>query len=269
MDKALFTLMTGANRSLQAQMVYANNLANINTVGFRGDLLVATRLVDGEALMNGAEKDDKKAGVQKEKEGKRNNGGELESVIPVDIRKTDFSFGQIEQTGNGLDVAITGPGFIAIQGADRKEAYTRAGDFQVNANGLLTTGRGELVRGNGGPISIPPAEKISIGIDGTISIQVLGQSAATLVQIDRIKLVNPDTDKLVKGGDGLFRTEKGRRARADPDVQLRTGFVERSNVSAVSMLTKIIASARQFEMQVKTMKTVEENSESSARIMQG
>jgi flagellar basal-body rod protein FlgF len=245
MDKALYTLMTGANRSLQAQTVFANNLANINTVGFRGDLVDARKILI----------DDVGPAV-----GRR----ELENDIDT---KSDFTTGQIEQTGGVLDVAIASPGFIAVTAADGTEAYTRAGDLQLDSNGLLTTGRGDLVLGDGGPISIPPAEKISIGVDGTISVQILGQSAASLAQIDRIKMVNPDSKDLIKGDDGLFRHESGKKIAADADVQLRSGFVERSNVNAVSMLTKIISTARQFEMQVKTMKTVQENSESSARIM--
>ncbi|MBL4584372.1 MAG: flagellar basal body rod protein FlgF [Pseudomonadales bacterium] len=246
MDRALYTLMVGANRSLQAQAVFANNLANISTVGFRGDLVDARKIVIEEAAL---------AEVHK------GTGNDIST-------KSDFTIGQVEQTGQVLDVALASSGFIAVQAADGKEAYTRAGDLQLDSNGLLTTSRGDLVLGNGGPISIPPAEKISIGIDGAISVQILGQSAATLAQIDRIKLVNPDVKSLIKGGDGLFRTENGKRERADPEVTLRSGYVERSNVSAVDMLTKIITTARQFEMQVKTMQTVQENSESSARIMQ-
>lgn len=243
MDKALFTLMTGANRSLQAQAVFANNLANINTVGFRADLVNAGPIKE--------QPDDPK-----------------ERVVEYTIAsKSDFTVGQIEQTGGALDIAVATQGFIAVRAADKTEAYTRAGDLYVNGNGLLVTGRGDLVVGNGGPISIPPAEKMAIGLDGTISVQLLGQSAAALVQVDRIKLVNPDTDKLVKGGDGLFRNENGKKAQADAEVQLRSGFIERSNVSAVGMLTKIISAARQFEMQVKTMKTVQENAEASAQIM--
>lgn len=245
MDKALYTLMTGANRSLQAQAVFANNLANINTVGFRGDLVDARKIMVEDA----------------------GSGEDYERANHDIGTKSDFTSGQMEQTGRVLDVALASAGFIAVKAADGTEAYTRAGDLQLDGNGLLVTGRGDLVLGDGGPISIPPAEKISIGIDGTISVQILGQSAASLAQIDRIKMVNPDSKELIKGGDGLFRHEKGKKIRADADVELRSGFVERSNVNAVSMLTKIIATARQFEMQVKTMKTVQENSESSARIM--
>ncbi|MBV1915492.1 MAG: flagellar basal-body rod protein FlgF [Pseudomonadales bacterium] len=244
MEKALYTLMTGANRSLQAQAVFANNLANINTVGFRADLIDATRIVD-EPVTPG----------QKYTESDT-------------ARKSDFSVGQIEETGRVLDIAIATEGFFAVQAADGTEAYTRAGDLQIDSSGLLITGRGDFVLGDGGPISIPTAEKISIGADGTISVQELGQNVASVVEIDRIKLVKPEIAQLSKGADGLFRIAAGQKVEEDASVQIRSGFVERSNVNAVSMLTDIIASARQFEMQVKAMKTVEENSESSARIMQ-
>ena len=244
MEKALYTLMTGANRSMQSQAVYANNLANINTVGFRADLIDATRIIDGPVTPG-----------QKYTESDT-------------ATESDLSVGQIEATGRVLDVAIATEGFFAVQAADGTEAYTRAGDFRLDSSGLLITGRGDFVLGNGGPISIPTAEKISIGADGTISVQELGQNVASVVEIDRIKLVKPEIDQVSKGPDGLFRMESGKKAEEDASVQVRSGFVERSNVNAVSMLTSIISAARQFEMQVKTMKTVQENSESSARIMQ-
>jgi flagellar basal-body rod protein FlgF len=156
---------------------------------------------------------------------------------------------------------------LAIQAEDGTEAYTRAGDLRITPNGLLTTGTGLPVMGGGGPVTMPEAQKIEIGSDGTISIIPLGDSAATLSVIDRIKLVNPDLADIEKGKDGLFRLKNG--ADADPSAQVRlvSGSVEGSNVSVVSSMVSMIELARNFELQVKMMKTVSENEATSAQLM--
>jgi len=122
--------------------------------------------------------------------------------------------------------------------------------------------------GQGGPIALPPFEKITIGEDGTISIQGLGASPGSLSQVDRIKLVNPEGAELYKGSDGLMRQRNGQEASADAAVSVSVGFLEGSNVNAVEALTELISLSRQFELHVKMMKTAEENSEASARLLQ-
>ena len=134
-------------------------------------------------------------------------------VYAMDERpQTDFAHGSIEHTGRDLDVAVTGGGWLAVQGLDGAEAYTRRGDLWVDENGLLKTGNGLPVIGNGGPVAIPPADKIEIGVDGTISIRPLGQSVNELAVIDRLKLVNPRIQDLRKGDDGLMRLADGGEA---------------------------------------------------------
>ena len=88
--------------------------------------------------------------------------------------------GPLITTGRELDVAIKGDGLIAVQAPDGSEAYTRAGDLQINSAGMLVTGTGFPVLGNSGPIAIPPNEKLEIGSDGTISILPIGQTPNTL-----------------------------------------------------------------------------------------
>ena len=125
--------------------------------------------------------------------------------------------------------------------------------------------------GNAGPILIPEAEKIEIGIDGTITARALGQGPEALVVVDRLKLVNPDSALLTKQDDGLIHSSNDIED-LDPNVRcgLRTSglFLESSNVSAVGELTAIMSLARQFEMQIKMMQTVSENAETSNRILQ-
>jgi len=173
------------------------------------------------------------------------------------------------ETGNNLDIALNGEGWIAVQAADGTEAYTRAGDLQVDVNGILRTGAGLPVLGDGGPIAIPPASTIEIGADGTISVLPLGAQGVQLAQIDRIRLVNPPAQDLEKQEDGLIHLREGAPA-AEPDGTLRVeqGFLEGSNVNAVNALTDILSLSRQYELQVKLMGQADQNSEASARLLQ-
>ncbi|RYZ84325.1 MAG: flagellar biosynthesis protein FlgF, partial [Moraxellaceae bacterium] len=129
------------------------------------------------------------------------------------------------------------------------------------------TSNGRPVLGNSGPISLPPLSKIEIGSDGTISIIALGQGAETMVDTNRIKLVNPDVKNLEKGEDGLFRQRDGLMAEVAAEVRVVSGTLEGSNVNAMSEFTDIMTLARQYEMQVKLMKSAEENSSASAQLI--
>lgn len=245
MDKALYIAMTGAKHNMKAQANHANNMANVNTTGFRADFAQARSM----AVYYG-------------------DGHPTRAYALTESPATDFKQGVINQTGRDLDVAINGSGFIAVQGRDGTEAYTRAGDLQLDANGILRTGNGLPVYGNNGPIALPPIEKVTIGSDGTISIVAQGQGPETLVEVDRIKLVNPDPAEMEKSADGLFRHAVQPVLPVDAGVQVTTGALEGSNVNVVEAFTDILSLSRQYEMQVKLMKTVQQNSESSARLLQ-
>jgi len=163
---------------------------------------------------------------------------------------------------------IQGNGFIAVQAPDGSEAYTRAGNMMVDATGMLRTANGlPVLGGGGGPINIPENEKVQIGNDGTISMVGLGQGPEAMVQVATIKLVNPDLQNLEKGDDGLFRQRDGLQAVASPNVVLRSGMLEGSNVNAIDEFTQIMSLARQYEMQVKVMKTADENTNASAQLL--
>lgn len=243
MDRMLYVAMTGAKQTLVAQAANAHNLANVSTSGFRADLAAFRAMpVFGP--------------------------GQATRVYAMAERPgIDFSAGVVSNTGRELDVAVHGEGWIAVQGRDGREAYTRAGDLRVTPNGQLTTGSGLPVLGNGGPIAIPQYEKLDIGADGTISIRATGQAAAALATVDRIKLVNPPVEELRKGEDGLMRLRDGREADADVRVQLISGSLEGSNVNAVDALVNMLTLQRQFEMQVKMMRTTEETDAAAAQVM--
>jgi flagellar basal-body rod protein FlgF len=181
---------------------------------------------------------------------------------------SDMSMGSIQTTGNDTDIAIKGNGWIAVEGNDGKEAYTRAGNLQVTPDGRLLTGSGAPVFGDSGAISIPPAEKIDIGSDGTINIIPAGGNSTDLVVIDRIKTVKPDLQNLEKRNDGLMHTKDGKVLEASADVTLIQGALEGSNVNAVSALVDMIELAKNFELQTKVMKSADDNSGVSAKLMQ-
>jgi flagellar basal-body rod protein FlgF len=247
-DKALYIAMTGAKHNMRGQTSHANNLANSNTGGFKADFSQARSM----PVFYGA-------------------GMPTRAYALAELGGTNLSSGTLDQTGRDLDVAIHGEGFIAVQGRDGQEAYTRAGSLDIDSQGILRTASGLMVLGNGGPINIPPAQKVEFGEDGTISVHAQGQTAAALVQIDRIKLVKPDLNTVSKGPDGLFHilaNPAGSTLPADANVKLIGGSLENSNVNAVSELTGLLTLARQYEMHVKMMSTVEKNSESAARLLQ-
>jgi len=245
MDRSLYIAMSGAKQTLLAQTTNANNLANTQTTGFKSDLeQFRSQPVFGAGYPT-------RVYAMTERPG------------------TDLSHGAMQTTGRDLDVAINGEGFIAVQGADGKEAYTRAGDLHVTPEGLLQTGAGLQVLGQGGPIAIPPSEKLTIGGDGTISIIPMGTgNATTLIEVDRIKLVNPALDNLEKLNDGLLHTKDGKPLAADANVKLAAGVLEGSNVNPINAMVDMIELARNFELQTKVMKSVDENAGASAKLMQ-
>jgi flagellar basal-body rod protein FlgF len=245
MDRSLYIAMSGAKQTLLAQTANANNLANTQTTGFKSDLeQFRSQPVFGAGYPT-------RVYAMTERPG------------------TDLSHGAMQTTGRDLDVAINGEGFIAVQGADGKEAYTRAGDLRVTPEGLLQTGAGLQVLGQGGPIVIPPSEKLTIGGDGTISIIPMGVgNATTLVEIDRIKLVNPALANLEKLNDGLLHTKDKQPLSADANVKLAAGVLEGSNVNPINAMVDMIELARNFELQTKIMKNVDDNAGASAKLMQ-
>ncbi len=243
MDKMLYTATNGARQSMQAQTAISHNLANANTLGFKSHFNTFTSWrVDGPGLNT------RVMGQQ-------------------DADDVDMSPGAILNTGEELDVAINGSGFIAVQNEKGEEAYTRAGSLKIDSFGQLTTSTGFKLVGNSGPIVLPPIEKIDIGADGSISIVPVGQAAAALVIADRIKLVDPIVTSLQKTSDGLFQLSAGTDAPASVDVKLETGVLESSNVNAVGQMVELITNARQFETNIKLMSEAKSLDESSARLL--
>jgi flagellar basal-body rod protein FlgF len=244
MDRMLYLAMSAASHMMRGQAAAANNLANANTTGFKADYEAYRAMpLFGD--------------------------GHPSRVFALAERPgIDFSTGSLESTGNELDVAVNGDGMIAVLAPDGSEAYTRAGELQVDSAGQLTTASGRPVLGNGGPIALPPSEKIAIGSDGTISVRGVGQDATALAQIDRIRLVKPELSNLIKGEDGLFRTRDGSPAPVDATVTVTSGALEHSNVKPISEMVQMIETARRYELAVKAMRDAEQMDSEGARILQ-
>ncbi len=243
MDKYLYLAMNGASQAMLAQQTNANNLANASTIGFKATLdHFQAKPVYGPGNPDRVYSSDQSAGV-------------------------NFQQGAIMTTGGELDIAINGEGWFAVQADDGTLAYSRRGDFRIDASGLLTNGSGQMVLGEGGPITLPQFESVVIGRDGTISLRAAGQGANSLVAIDRILLVNPSLDQLERGEDGLFRMRDGSEAPADASVSIISGALEASNVNTVDAMVQMMEYARHYETLVKLMNMASENDAASARLL--
>jgi flagellar basal-body rod protein FlgF len=243
MDRGLYVAMTGAKQIMQAQAANNHNIANASTTGYRADAVAFT----SEPIYG--------PGYASRVNAVAGDAG------------TDFSGGVMMNTNRPLDIAVAGKGFIAVKGADGKEAYTRAGDLQVTASGAVITATGFAVLSDSGPLTVPPSTQVTIGSDGTVSVVPLGLSAAAQSQVDRIKLVNPATKDLQKGPDGLLRLKSGAKAKADETVTIVSGELESSNVNAAQSLVNMIELQRLYELQIKGISTIDQVEQSAQRMM--
>src|SRR5579863_7639818 len=228
MDRGLYVSMTGAKQIMQAQAVNNHNIANANTTGFRADAVAFT----SQPIYG--------AGFPTRVNAVAGNAG------------IDFTSGVLTTTSQPLDIAINGKGFIAVQGADGKEAYTRAGDLRVTESGAVTTVAGQPVLSETGPLNIPPSTQVTIGNDGTISVVPLGSPPDAQSQVDRIKLVH-----LKSGG----------KAPTDETVTVSSGVLESSNVNAAQSLVNMIELQRLYEFQIKSINSADTDEQSAERMM--
>ncbi|HEU0084576.1 MAG TPA: flagellar basal-body rod protein FlgF [Bradyrhizobium sp.] len=224
-------LLIGLSRqmTLERQMdVVANNVANVNTTGYKAD-----KSLFQEYLASGAHEDDFR--------------GSDRRVSYVTDRATwhDFSQGTAEATKNPLDVAIDGKAFLAVQ-TPRGERYTRDGSLQINAQGQLVTSAGYPVLGNAGPIVFQPTDReVTINADGGVSV-LEGLSRIDSIR-GKLRLVSfAQAQKLVKEGANLYAPGEGNPAQPDTSSKVRQGFVEKSNVNSVAEMSKMIEVTRAY-----------------------
>lgn len=243
MDRLIYSSLAAMRGAMSRQATIGNNLANVNTAGFRGEMTHAQAMwLSGKGL-------------------------DTRATVSGEVSGADMSAGAISSTGRALDVALNGDAMLAVQAADGSETYTRRGDLMTSESGLLTTGDGKPVLGEGGPITLPPYDSLSIGKDGTISIVPTGGTAQDVQVVDRLKLVSPAGSTIAKGLDGLFRQVSGGTLPADPDASLTAGSLEGSNVNASSALIDMIDASRSWETQVKMLTTAQDLDKSAAELM--
>jgi flagellar basal-body rod protein FlgF len=239
--------MTGATAATQQLAVTSNNLANGLTPGFR-EVISAFRAVplkgDGEPFTG--------------------NGADTRVFAVETTPGSNFTGGQIQTTSNPLDVAIKGDGFFAVRRPDGKEAYTRAGKFMVNDQGILSVGKEIPVVGEGGSITIPTGSTMNIAEDGSVYTQIPGTQY--LNQVGRLKLVNPNTNNLVRGEDGLFDLP-GEQAAADQRVKVVQGAYELSNVNPTMAMVQMITQNRLFDLNTRSITLADQNSRSATTLL--
>ena len=238
MDRMIYLSMTGAKATMQRQEVLAHNLANASTPGFRAEL-TAFRAVPVQGS------------------GADTRVYALESTPGYNAEP-----GAVQATGRNLDIAMKGNTWLAVQGLDGTEAYTRGGALDVNSEGVLVTKTGLTVMGDGGPITIPANAQVQIAPDGTISAAVGNAKPQT---VGKLKLVTPEAP-LQRGEDGLFRGADGELS-ADPNARVQDSALEGSNVSPVETMIAMIAAARQFEQQMKMVHSAQEKEQSAAKLL--
>jgi flagellar basal-body rod protein FlgF len=238
MDRMIYLSMAAAKATMHRQEVVSHNLANVSTNGFRAEL-AAFRAVPVRG------------------DGASTRVYALESTVGYSNAP-----GVVQTTGRPLDVAVKGNSWLAVQALDGTEAYTRAGSLEVNAEGLLTDLQGRPVVGDGGPLTLPANATVEVASDGTVSAKVGRERPQP---VGRLKMVTPEAP-MQRGTDGLFRAGEGDLA-ADPAARLQSGALEGSNVNAIESMVAMIAAARQFEQQMKALKTAEQKEQTATKLL--
>ena len=247
MNPAMWISKTGVQAQDAKLQAIANNLANVNTVGFKRDRVMFEDLFYQVERQPGAQAEDGSAsptGVQ------LGNGTRLVGTQKV------FTTGSLQQTGQDLDVAILGQGFLQVEGPNGQPAYTRAGQLQINADGKLVNAKGQKLQPE---ITIPAsATGITISEDGTVSAKLAGSS--TLSQLGQLKLANfANPTGLLALGDNLYQETAASgavnegTAGVDGFGTIKQGALEGSNVQVVEEMVDMIAAQRTYEMNTKVL----------------
>ncbi len=243
MDRLIYTAYSGLAGSMLTQAVIANNMANAQTIGFRTELQNADPMtLKGPSI-------------------------EARAMTRGEVRGANMKQGALIETGNPLDVALTGRTMLAVQGEDGEEAYTRRGDLAVDATGVLTNGDGRPVVGDAGPVTVPPGARITISPDGRVLAALPENPDQPPQEVGRLKLVSTAGSKIEKGLDGLFRVPGGGALPADEEARLQPGSLEQSNVEPTRVLVEMVEAQRLFDMRTKLISTARELDEGGAGLM--
>ncbi len=252
MNPALWAAKTGLDAQQTRMAVVSNNLANVNTTGFK-----KSRAVFEDLLYQNV----RQVGGSTSQDTQAPSGLSLGTGVRVVATEKTYTQGNLSQTGNSLDLAISGRGFFQVLLPDGTQAYTRAGDFQMNNQGQLVTSSGYVLQPS---ITIPQgAQSITIGNDGVVTVLLAGQSAPTQVgQIQLADFVNP-AGLQPKGENLLVESlASGSAQTGNPGISglgsLNQGMVESSNVNVVEEMVNMIETQRAYEMNTKAIQTTDQ-----------
>lgn len=240
MIKGLYTVAAGMNLQSQKMDVISNNLANVNTTGYKKDRAITSSF--SEVLITRL--NDMQNHVP-------NNGtiGTMSLGAKIDEIYTEFSQGSVVSTGEAVDVAIQGSGFFVVQ-TPAGEAYTRDGNFIINSDGGIVTTEGYAVMGQDGPLQLG---EDFLSTSGNIVINDRGELYVNSEFIDVIDIANfENTRELTKLGDNLFQSTGN---RIDFEGSLLQGYVETSNVNPVTAMVDMITVSRAYEANQKMLQT--------------
>lgn len=246
MIRSLYTAVSGMITQEAKQDILTNNIANANTVGFKGDNM-SIRSFNDVLLQNY----DKVSGGKNVKNviGSVNLGSKIDSV------NTDFSQGMIESTGKPTDFAIENRGFFTVQrndGVNNGQYYTRDGHFHVNRDGILVNDSGDIVVGRNlqtnalGPINVGNG-KIATDVYGNISVD--GNKMYKLYTVDF-----NDYKSLKKTGDNLYQGNNP----TENNALIRQNSLEKSNINVINAMTDMITTMRSFETNQKMVQSIDE-----------
>jgi flagellar basal-body rod protein FlgG len=230
MEVSLYQAAAGMNATEQWQEMISENLAGAATPGSRKQEISFSAIQAGLAAPTA---DPAHPGF----------------VIPVASSTTNFNQGELHATGDSMDAALEGSGLFTMQTADGGLAYTRNGEFQINARGQLTTTRGDLVMGTNGPIQLTP------GASTPITISAAGEVSQGANVKGKLQITEFDQPGLLTAlGGGLFRADNpDLQATDSPNTHVRQGFTENANSSAVNEMSGLINAMRMFESNQKVL----------------
>lgn len=252
MNSALWAAKTGLDAQQTQMAVVSNNLANVNTTGYKKDRAVFEDLMYQNL---------RQVGASTSQDTQAASGLNLGTGVRVVATEKVYTQGSFNQTGNALDVAISGRGFFQVALPDGSMAYTRDGSFQLNSQGQLVTASGYAVQPS---ISIPQgAQSVSIGADGTVSATLSGDSSPTQVgTLQLADFINPAG--LQARGENLLSesASSGAAQLATPGLSglgaLQQGAVESSNVNVVEEMVNMIQTQRAYEMNTKAINAADQ-----------
>ena len=254
MDRLAYTALSATISSARQRLEMTNNLANLNTIGFKvtGNLQDTSTEVPGLGFPTRFQP----AHAASEKTG-----------------AVDLSPGPYLQTGNDLDISMNDESVLGVRSAiDQTLGFTRRGDLHITPSGLIETGKGNLVMGESGPVTVPLGQIITFGSDGSIYARNPLTPEGLQTKVGELMLRDASETRLQKREDGLFEPAGAQVAGEDfvsgpKQASIKTGGLEGSNVNSVAALVTMMDLSRSFEMQIKVIAEINELDEAGSSLI--